>query len=364
MLDGMRAIAVIMVVIVHAAGLAASHDAVPFPDVLAHFDLGVTIFFLISGFLLYRPFIAHRNGGPPQPRPVRYLRRRALRIIPAYWLVLTALTILPGFVGVSGSHGLEQYTFTFTLPFANGPDSCLHTYVCGLAQTWSLAVEVGFYLALPIWFLLSERLARGRSLRSWVSGEVAVLATLSIVSVILRADETGGPNSIVGATLIGYLTWFAAGMVLAIASVALETRKPPRWLALLSRPTLSWTAAVIVFAALCLYLPWETFPTSFGDRFVEHTGFALVAGLLMAPTVLGRNESGWLPRLLTNRVFAWLGLVSYGIFLWHLAIGMRFGAFSQHHLTFWPLLAVMLAITIPIAAASYYLLERPLLRFK
>jgi peptidoglycan/LPS O-acetylase OafA/YrhL len=75
---------------------------------LAHLNLGVTIFFLISGFLLYRPFIADRGGGAAAPGIGDYARRRFLRIYPAYSVVITVLTIVPGVTGVEGDQGVAQ----------------------------------------------------------------------------------------------------------------------------------------------------------------------------------------------------------------------------------------------------------------
>ena len=79
----------------------------------------MTIFFLLSGFLLYRPFIAHRAGGPPPPGFGDYGRRRVLRIIPAYWLVVTALILIPNVDATRGSI-LSQYAFTYTIDDGRG----------------------------------------------------------------------------------------------------------------------------------------------------------------------------------------------------------------------------------------------------
>jgi len=77
----MRAIAVLCVLLVHVS-VFASAGTVPATRLLMHLNVGVTIFFLISGFLLYRPFIAHRAGGAKAPPVSQYAKRRALRISP------------------------------------------------------------------------------------------------------------------------------------------------------------------------------------------------------------------------------------------------------------------------------------------
>jgi peptidoglycan/LPS O-acetylase OafA/YrhL len=98
--DSLRGIAVLAVVIFHVAFITGALNVRVAGDVLGVLgDVGVVLFFVISGFLLYRPFVAARAHGRRPPDPVRYARRRALRIVPAYWVALTVLAIFPGVVG-------------------------------------------------------------------------------------------------------------------------------------------------------------------------------------------------------------------------------------------------------------------------
>src|SRR3954447_4142642 len=108
LIDGTRAIAVLAVVVVHSAVAGEATGSSLSGRLLAHLNVGVAIFFVISGFLLYRPFIAHRSGGARAPAVGEYGKRRALRIFPAYWLALLVLTVLPGLTGVYGGHWLPQ----------------------------------------------------------------------------------------------------------------------------------------------------------------------------------------------------------------------------------------------------------------
>jgi peptidoglycan/LPS O-acetylase OafA/YrhL len=364
LLDGMRALAVLSIVIVHVAFFAAP-GSVPLPRALLHLNLGVTIFFLTSGFLLYRPFIAHRTGGAPAPPIPQYAKRRALRILPAYWLALTVLTLIPGTTGVSGGDWLTQYSLIQTLPVTDAANSCVGNLDCGLAQTWSLVVELSFYALLPLWFVLSERLARGRPLRRWVTLEISGLAALSAVSMVLHfVVSDGGVRSVIGGTTIGYVLWFALGMTLAILSVAIEGRPAPRWADLLARhPLVPWTVAIVLYVVLCATLPVTPFLFLSGQQLWAHVAFGAIAMLLMLPAVIGDGSGGAPRRLLANPVVAWLGLISYGIFLWHYVVTVEFGSHGDG-LAFWPLLAVTLAISVAAATLSYYVLERPILKFK
>src|SRR3954464_7616756 len=74
---------------------------------MVRLDVAVSIFFFLSAFLLYRPMIAARAGGPKSPTVRDYYRRRFLRIYPAFWVALTVLAIFPGLVGVFTDHWLS-----------------------------------------------------------------------------------------------------------------------------------------------------------------------------------------------------------------------------------------------------------------
>jgi peptidoglycan/LPS O-acetylase OafA/YrhL len=362
--DGMRAIAVFAVVVLHVGVFGQVGDSIAGKLVL-HLNLGVTIFFLISGFLLYRPFIAHRTGGAAAPAIGDYAKRRLLRILPAYWLVLVVLIVIPGLTGVPGSGAVQQFALLHTLPIGGGPGCVEAVADCGLAQTWSLVVEFTFYAVLPFYALLAAAMARGRSTAGWLGIELVLLAALSLASVLLHfviADDAGSAG-VVGGTLLGYWLWFALGMGLAVVSVAVGDRRPPFIAAVAAHPVPFWALAVALYVVTALALPATPYLIDAGDQLVAHLSFALVALLLMIPAVFADDAGGAPRRFLQQPLVAWLGLISYGIFLWHYAVALRLGVPGEHW-SFLPLLLATVAITVPIAAASYYLLERPLLRFK
>jgi peptidoglycan/LPS O-acetylase OafA/YrhL len=360
----MRAVAALTVVVVHVTVFSRTGTA-PAAHLLSHLNIGVTVFFLISGFLLYRPFIAHRAGGAPAAPVRRYAWRRIVRIFPAYWAVLTVLTVLPGFSGVTKGHWFSQYALLDALVLGSG--SCVEAPTsCGLAQTWSLSVEISFYALLPVFALAADRLARKRSSVGWVGRELGVLALLSLFSILMHLRSSGGgPAGVVTGTLLGYWLWFAAGMALAILSVgvsdSLETSAALRLI--VDRPWVPWLAALAFYLLLSALLPPTPFLFLHRDQTVAYVGFALVAALLMAPAVFGDGAGGAPRRMLSHPVVGWLGLISYGIFLWHYAVVLRLGAPGEG-LEFWPLLGATLAIAVACATVSYYALERPLLRLK
>src|SRR5687767_575743 len=172
-LDTVRGLAATAVVATHVAFQTGRYTSGPFDGVLARLDFGVTLFFLLSGFLLFRPWLVARADNSRAPAARGYLWRRALRILPAYWLaVVAALVFIPGNDASSASAWIRHLTFTHT--YGSGH------FVQGLTQTWSLATEVAFYLALP----LLAPLLLGRAASGWRPARIlARLAGLELVTL-------------------------------------------------------------------------------------------------------------------------------------------------------------------------------------
>jgi peptidoglycan/LPS O-acetylase OafA/YrhL len=88
-----------------------------------------------------------------------------------------------------------------------------------------------------------------------------------------------------------------------------------------------------------------------------------VAALLLIPVAFGNPNVGLPRRILANRYLLWLGVISYSFYLWQVTIGLRLG-FGGAEASFLPVLIGTCLVTIPIAALSYYVIERPLMRLK
>jgi len=159
-------------------------------------------------------------------------------------------------------------------------------------------------------------------------------------------------------------------MALAITSVWLEgLARQPRWVrGVREHASVPWALAAAIWLALVWLGP--DYPEPYGPTsfFIAEALYGAIAVLLLAPAVFGHTAGGAVRRFLALRPLAWLGLVSYGFFLWHLPILVKIGdtgAFSvpgiPRTVEVW---AMGFLLTLPCAAASYYLLERPLLRLK
>ncbi|MEV4496165.1 acyltransferase [Micromonospora arborensis] len=365
-LDGLRAVAALLVIALHVGiytGQVASSwlgigTGGPLGPVLSRFTVGVPIFFVLSGLLLYRPWADAALDNRPPPSARVYLWHRALRILPAYWLV--AIVALIAFA--SSTHGsLWPVAQTLTLT---------HIYSdtgipLGITQTWSLATEVAFYAVLPLLAVVLHRLVvqPARILLAF-----AVLEIINLGTVVLTHVPSAGPYPKLALWLPEYLGYFAAGIALAAWSAHLARAAEPPGLAVLigRRPWLSWGVALVAYVAVSTPLTGTTarYPTVV-EALLEHVLYLVIAVTLVLP-LLFRADHGP-AKLLAGRIPSALGRISYGLFLWHMVVveaWLRITGQTAGHAQFWILFPVTVVFTVAIAAASFVLVERPVRRLR
>jgi peptidoglycan/LPS O-acetylase OafA/YrhL len=355
--DSLRAIAAFLVLCSHAAGPAHAADDGTFAQPFAtRLGVGVAVFFVISGFLLYRPFVHARVTDRERPGFAPYALGRFLRIYPAYWVALIVTSL---WIASLSFHG--NWWSVYLL---------LHNYfglgLTGIGAAWSLAIEVAFYVFLPFFVVAMARLP-GTTTRARFRNEAVAIVLLAVIGLGTRAYLLAHDGGVSPDELpLTFLFWFALGMGLAALSVWVELRGDvlPSWLRPLDRfPSLAWAAALLFFVAVSLGYGAETRGFTGHDTLGAHVLYGLFAIALVVPVALGDQRRGRLRRALANRVLLYLGLVSYGIFLWHMAVIEQLKRWHLERIDFihpyvlWPLVA--LAITTAIATVSYYVIERP-----
>jgi peptidoglycan/LPS O-acetylase OafA/YrhL len=249
----------------------------------------------------------------------------------------------------------------------------------GLGQAWTLCIEVTFYALLPVWALALRRLPMPRTVRAELLA-VAALALLAVVwnaVAVFTAPDPDHANAVRALVwLPSFLDHFAIGMALAVLSVAAERDgRLPRPLAWLEQR--AWPAWLLALVALLLVAfaaglsPENPFfaKITATSALARHWLYAVVGLGIVLPAAFGPPRSGAIRRLLGHPVLIRLGLVSYGIYLWHFVPLLKLtewwpwladGGWSD----FAVLLAAGFVVAVAAASLSWRLVESPLLRLK
>ena len=372
LLDSLRALAALAILVVHVALFSRAAENEVYGRFLEHLDIGVPFFFLLSAFLLYRPFVAARVEDMPRTSFRAYAKRRFVRIAPAYWLVLTVAAIVPGFAGTFSGDWWAYYGLLQNFPVFTPSETCtVNPYECGVPVAWSLTLEVGFYILLPFFVLAMAWLGRRLPRLPWLTLELGVVALLSVVSVVILSFS---PDTDLLLWLffspLGRGWWFGLGLVLAALSVWAATReREPAFVGhLRAHPAqpIALAAALYVFSCFAMEDSLLAFPLTTQLEFVlQYLLVGVIAALVLLPAVFGVDGGGWPRRALAHRSLTWLGLISYGIFLWQfpVMIGLiDLGILDLDTARFPTLLIATVIGTIVCAAVSYYAVERPLMR--
>jgi peptidoglycan/LPS O-acetylase OafA/YrhL len=335
-IESLRALAALAVLVGHVYGVANGFELTSFEQRLGLAGgFGVWMFFALTGYLLFWPFVQRNFCGGARVDLRRYALNRVLRVLPLYYVVLAVLLIL-------NEHGgsltqwvrfgtFTQSLFSDTVGSVDGP-------------MWSLVVELCFYALLPPLAWLVALVARGSMTRACVA--LLGLAAVSLVVWYVTVHRVSGTDLRWRYSLPATLYAFVPGMLIALARARLsEVRDTPRLpsstvLVLLSVPL--WLLAV-------QFVGWAQ-PLS-----------AMASFLVLAAVVLPMRD-GRLVRALDFRPLAAIGVASYSIYLWHLPI-----VDSVERATgvgFIELLGAALAVCLTVAAFSYFAIERPFLRLR
>ncbi len=380
----MRALAAGTIVLVHVWGFSSPNGEALGVDLwigdgLAILAVGVTLFFTLSGFLLYRPFAAAIARGREHMSIRAYFRNRALRIAPAYWAILFFCAVVLGSVYLRDGATVEVGRLTEPIQFAQAA-LLLNNYrpttlLIGIGPAWSLAVELVFYLALPLLVLGAAWIARrARDRRGRVIALLAPPLLLLVVGLtgklvawqVFPADPTAGYgnnwHSVVERSFWAQADLFSFGMVVAVLSVQIadgRLRLPVHWRALATG------------LGLLIFIPcaW-TMHQGEQSYLLQNTGEALALALVFAaiviPEATGASPSRPI-RFLESPPLVAVGVVSYSVFLWHLPVIYWL---SDHGLTVagWGGLlvnaAVVAVVVGALSALTYHFVERPALRRK
>jgi len=318
-LDGIRAVSVLIVILYHGGV-----EWVPG-------DLGVSVFFVLSGFLITWLLFKEEDRTGYVSIKSFYIRR-ILRIFPAYYVFLAVSIGFDYVRGYRWDHALIYSGVFYVTNYYNA----LHGHPpTAIAHAWSLAIEEQFYLLWPFLFLMFRR-----------RKEFLICA---IVTVLLWRTYLYGFRGVSTAYVYNaFDTRFDNLAIGCLLATLLHSGKFPRLLLNPSNPVALLTLGLLVVSR------------SFSSQLYHYTlGFtvdALLISIVVVQAILLQDSSLW--RWLEHPVIRYIGTISYPMYLYHI---WGIGAALRLHV--WPL-PTAIVITVLLATGSYYLIEKPFLRLK
>jgi peptidoglycan/LPS O-acetylase OafA/YrhL len=390
-LDGVRGLAFLIVLCQHVSSMAAilgfwSPGANPF---LAAFLLsgssGVTLFFVLSGFLLFLPYAQAFVLKKSWPEAKIFYLRRVLRIFPGYFFSLFILVFFskPFLLQPHNWHQLLPF-LTFTMQFGssaliNGP-------------YWTLAVEFQYYLLLPLIAFAIYGLTRLVRPERRIRVVVVCLLAMIVWGLATRAlgdHSTLHPNEhfglpprifsvfiqIVYGNYGKFFEDFAAGMLIALGYIyVLNSPQKEQYLRRLHQVgPLLCVISVLCFAFAIMrnyaeaYLHFWSFVPSFFLRFPWITEFTFAIGYsCFVLAVLFNRSGGWIKRIFEWTPLRWIGLISYSLYIWHLPILLAIAAnlgpslkHFSHPLSFFLFWFLVFTVSVFCCFFLYILIEKP-----
>ena len=364
-LDSLRGFSTILIVVYHTffvSGYTVAH-ADSIGAYIDRLNVGVAIFFVLSGFLIFRPFAHSLIHGSPLPRTRNYYLKRASRILPGYWLALFALAAM-GAVTNNNLSGLLRNVFLIH-PFT------VTGLFTGIRQAWTLAVEMSFYVVVPAFAYVFVRPTKRRNGPVSASTLLKALSFLFLGAYAFRLFIHQIDFWFLKTAhlwLPSHMDTLALGMGLA---VLVEAPTSAKTLSKLKNFIANHTGSFVVCSVFVWLISANInmaigFDTSeFHIDLLCHFLYGIASVLLVAPFCV--ESQSLLVKAMSFRLFTWLGTISYGIYLWHMAfISDLFlkGRLPYREFDGQVLLRflVVLPASIAVASLSYYVLERPIMR--
>ncbi|GAA4715621.1 acyltransferase [Nocardioides conyzicola] len=377
-IEGLRGIAALSVLVHHTANYLSTAANVGqvglLTTVLAH---GLTLFFALSGFLLYKPFADAILGHRGFPSIRRYSGSRFLRIYPAYLAIFLVAAFALGVVWLDGAPGLGvgEVSGRMTDPvdiLANV--FVVQSYVpeallTGIGPAWSLSAEIAFYVVMPVLAYGAYRIAGVTSKRVAVLLPAVVLIAVGLGTKAWIAAETSTLvgndvsqwlwghtwTAVVSRSLLAQADLFGYGMLVAVV-LSLGGGRVRAHVA---------TTTVLLVAGLVMLRVTTTHIASVYAPVAAGIASAFVIAAVAIPATTGTN---WVAGVLRLRPFAYLGLISYSVYLWHVPViwwldehdlvaGRGLAGFAVNVL-------VVSGVTIGLSSLTYRFIEKPALALK
>ncbi len=374
--DGLRALACLLVVWHHTTQRFNPENSAGWIQSIHFFgmrgEVGVSLFFVLSGCLLSLPFWNSFVNADRLPSLSKYAINRAARIIPAYWFNLVFCTVVAIWVFdqninwwrfISGLLFINSYHYSSFFPAElNGP-------------LWSIGLEVSCYLLLPIVLFAIIKTTKSISvaifgMAIWIFG--LQLLNPVIINNFMTDDKlkgwqyglTGGAKQWLPYWNIGsFFTQFLCGSLAALIIITLRSRGTIK-----SR---TFDLLFIIFAIVAIWLVALRLVPGAPDDFTKQPYLAPFYAILMAGAIVSAAFSSQIYRLLDNKLFSWIAKLSFSIYLWHMFIIViierkfldKYVYYGLTDSAQWVFIsAIVLMASILIAATSWRFLESPVLK--
>lgn len=348
-LDGLRGLAAVGIVVLHTwmflTGDRVVEKGTTLDLIVGQLRLGMPMFFVLSAFLIFRPFAGAMIDGRPLPRLGVYALRRVARIGPAYWVgIVLAFLVLMRFPQYAQPWSVLPTFLTFQQNYDLATVKVLNP------PMWTIAVEVTFYVAVPIAVVLlafvTRRIASAARRRLLLA--VFCVGLVVLGTAILGHALNAGLDRTVRDTLPARLAPFGAGMLVAVLSYGRQVRRT------------AVTVGLAVLGVALVGLEATAIARDWGSpelrQAVVDTPSSLGFALIIAAVATGRLPG--------SVVFArgplhWYGQLSFGLYIAHYPViwtlrGMD--RFPERPVT---ALATVLGISTVLAIASWHVLEKP-----
>lgn len=383
--DGLRALACLAVVFHHLSQFLAMQEQAPWIQELQSFLLvgnsGVSVFFVLSGYLLSFPFWKKYLDGNSYPDIKQYVFRRAARIMPGYYVAILVSTLLTVLFHIPTEHFwvrlIAGITFTsgyhYITLFPNNVNGPL----------WSISFEVFCYLLMPLfmfalfrWF--GKKRSFSKSLLYWIGVFVLILALNQLIHLFFTPgnEERGWAYGWIGGAKywmpnynpVGFFGHFTLGILAAgVSARLLQNSEETNWFK--SFGGFDYASLGSLFCSYALLWFVRHMP-EFSLSLQNQPFYFPLYSLLIAISLCTASQSRWAIKILDNRFFRFTAKISFGLYIWHFVIlgissviwANDFQYMGTKNLGMWMLISCMIiAVSYLIATLSFYFVEKPVL---
>jgi len=374
--DGLRAIACLLVLYHHLTQKMNPDSAPGWFKPIHHFgmrgEVGVSLFFVLSGALLSFPYWKSLLSGESKPRLSHFALARVARIVPATWLNLILCTLLALYLYeipidykllFSGLFFVNSYHYSTFFPAElNGP-------------LWSIGLEVSCYVLLPIVLFFVLKLAKNFltafiSLALWIAINQLVINPWVIERFMTSQDGKGWDKGLVGGAkewlpywnVVSFFSQFLIGSLAALLIAKLQRSSREK------KFYFDGGAILLMIAAIALV--GQRLTPGAPDSFSRQPYLSPFYALLMAFALVGISQSVFLYKIFDNRLFVWISQISFGVYLWHQVVqNILQRSFKENYVYFgvtdlqeWTLMsAIVIVAAGAIATVSWKFFEKPIL---